>query len=271
MSKRKVVQRRFRIDSFFQSIERRFVQEYTFSGETHDFWEIVFVSDGEVEVVEDGNVYRMSEGDIVFHAPWEFHRIKSVKGTPHVFNLSFWSSGTFPERLLDGVFRLDGMEKKEITSLCRNAIVFLGNEKKEKYFGQEIADGLTSFMLRVSREHEAEQKMEDSSKDLAYRRLIGAMSEEVYNNISVADLAEKTFMSVSYVKVLFNRYAGISPKSYYTNLQMSEAARMIAEGMAVKEIAEKMNFSSPNYFSVFFKKHMNMTPKQFKQICMKQK
>jgi two-component system response regulator YesN len=43
------------------------------------------------------------------------------------------------------------------------------------------------------------------------------------------------------------------------------AARLLDEGFSATEIADKMNFSSPNYFSVFFKKHTGTMPSEYKK------
>ena len=61
----------------------------------------------------------------------------------------------------------------------------------------------------------------------------------------------------------FARYAGISPKAYYSKLRCEEAVRLLESGLAVQEIAEMMQFSSASYFSEFFKKHMGVTPGKF--------
>ena len=91
------------------------------------------------------------------------------------------------------------------------------------------------------------------------------MNEEIYNNISLERLAQLNFMSVSYVKLLFRRYTDISPKSYYSNLRANEAARLVLEGVPIADIAKRMNFSSPNYFTSFFKSHIGMTPLEYRK------
>ena len=91
------------------------------------------------------------------------------------------------------------------------------------------------------------------------------MNREVYTNLSLSDFAAKEHISVSYVKTLFYRYAGISAKSYYISLRVNEATKLLVADVPIREIAEKMNFSSPNYFSLFFKKHMGVTPNEYKK------
>ncbi len=255
----------FAIEYFLLSVNRIFDVNHDFEGESHDFWEVVYVDDGEVEVTEDGNVYVLGEGDIIFHAPMEFHRLRSYGGTtPNVTNLSFGTSGEFPKELLAGVFHLDEMGRKEFARINRYIREWMEDEGRDKFTGQEIAARLIAFMFHLSRTYQPQQKKISAERVHVYKRLVEIMNEEVCSNISVAELAERMFMSVSYVKVLFSRYAGISPKTYYTNLRVNESKKMLAEGKSVREIAERMNFSTPGYFSVFFKKHAGLTPKQYR-------
>ena len=90
------------------------------------------------------------------------------------------------------------------------------------------------------------------------------MQKSVYDNVSIHELAQKNSISVSYVKKLFQNYAKVGPKYFYDSLRIQEATLLLNKGMLSANIAEKMNFSSPNYFTIFFKKHTGMTPSEFK-------
>ncbi len=263
--KRKYVKRAFQIEQIICPLDRKFSKDFSFSGESHDFWEIVFVRDGKLEVTEDEKVYWLSGGDIVFHAPMEFHRLKSGANTlPKVINLSFKAGGTVPDELSSGVFKLDVVEKKEFVQVFQLAKELFDNPDLDGLATQEVADILSAFILRLCRNNKSKQQLSSSARAMAYRRVVETMEKEIYKNLSLAEIAEMNFMSVSYVKVLFERYAGVSPKNYYTNLRLAESVKLLNEGLSIREISEKMNFSSPNYFSAFFKKHTDMTPMQFK-------
>ena len=41
---------------------------------------------------------------------------------------------------------------------------------------------------------------------------------------------------------------------------------MLQEGQGVTTVAEKLNFSSPNYFTSFFKKHLGVTPSRYRKL-----
>ena len=47
---------------------------FEFPGETHDFWECLYILDGELCVSADERIYNMSQGELIFHKPLEFHK-----------------------------------------------------------------------------------------------------------------------------------------------------------------------------------------------------
>ena len=51
-----------------------YTHEFNFAGESHNFWETLYVLDGSVCVSANEKVYNLSEGDIVFHEPLELHK-----------------------------------------------------------------------------------------------------------------------------------------------------------------------------------------------------
>ena len=53
---------------------------------------------------------------------------------------------------------------------------------------------------------------------------------------------------------------------YYLHLKMIEARRMIREGnMNIAQIAQKLGYDSPQYFSRSFKRIAGMKPQEYKK------
>ena len=106
------IENQFEVLSFLTVLDYNWDAKFVFLGEQHDFWEIVYVLSGEVECVEDDRVYQLKAGEMLLHAPMEFHKIRSAANTePHLYVLSFRSQGMLPERLKDGIFCLIGAQK----------------------------------------------------------------------------------------------------------------------------------------------------------------
>ena len=55
----------------------KYVKEFWGSGEAHDFWEIVYVDSGEIEVIADDQHLILTQGQAIFHRPMEYHNVVS--------------------------------------------------------------------------------------------------------------------------------------------------------------------------------------------------
>lgn len=262
------IDEKFNIIGFSRKIfDRILSKDHAFEGEAHDFWEIVFVDSGKIEIVENENVYIMGEGDILFHAPMEFHKLFTTENTtPHVLNMSFTADGTLPSNLKDGVFSLNSEQSRAYIKLfkfIRNNLI--EKENPDFFTSQEVANTLSAFIIRLCSEAQSQETCSMTASALNYKALVNLMKDEIYNNISIKELSEKSFVSVSYIKLLFQHYAGISPKNYYNNLRIIEAKHLLGEGLSVAATADKMNFSSANNFVRFFKSLTSVTPYQYKK------
>ena len=260
----------FRISGILNYVpDRTFEADFSYDGEKHDFWEVVYVLSGKLEITEDEKVYLMGERDILFHAPNEFHRVRSAENTcPRVLNLSFRAEGSIPEELKNGVMNLSPdmhSEFVEITKMLREYVRSIKTHTTSSVSFFESTSRFSAFIMRLLRESRATDNISTSTGAKAYRAIVELMHEEVCSNLPLEEFAKKSFISVSYIKKLFSRYAGISPKSYYTNLRVQEAQKMLASDISVSDIAEKLNFSSASYFTLFFKNHTGVTPIQYRK------
>lgn len=251
----------FSVKGFYSAIKFDWNDSFIFNGESHDFWEAVFVESGEVEVTENENVYVLGSGNMIFHAPMEFHRIKSSGGSsPKGFIFSFLTSGDLPEAIKGGIFTLEPSQVAMFKSLSDKIYSFVHFEHST-LLGCEIGAALTELIIKLaSKQALSGGSMTQSAVE--YRRIVSYMSEHICNNLTLSDIAEGNNVSVSYIKLLFNTYAGISPKSYFNQLRLRHATELLRKGLSVTTVSDAMNFSSPNYFSTFYKKHTGFPPSE---------
>lgn len=240
--------------------------DFDFRGEYHDFWEIVCVLDGEVECVEDARVYRLGAGNLVAYAPMEFHGIRNVGSSiPHVLHLSFRHRGELPEKLADGVFCLTASEIEEFEDIVVTILNSYYSKVRNNASGVEATFRIHNFILNLMQRHSPHALHAVSKSASEYRKLIKIMKQNVATNLSLEEIVAIGAMSVSTAKVLFRKYAGIGPKTYYSNLRAIEAMNLLKEGKSVEEVSTQLNFSSVNYFSLFFKKHFGKPPSHYKK------
>jgi len=260
------VNKMFDIKGFYSAFRFEWSADFIFSGERHDFWEVVFVEHGRVEATEDENIYLIDENNVIIHAPMEFHSIHSAEGTcPKGYIITFEVSGELPPELKNGIFTLSESEREEYIKICRKVINYHSLEScPSLYQGQEVTSLLSAFLIKLA-QNTAHNRLSMGNGATEYKKLVSEMNAHVCDNYMLCDFASECNMSVSYIKLLFKRYANVSPKSYYAQLRADLAAQMLSDGLSVSEVSEKMNFSSPGYFTVFFKRHFGINPLEYQK------
>lgn len=258
------VENDFGILSFNTVLEYRWDAGFVFLGEQHDFWEIVYVLSGEVECAEDGRVYQLRAGDMLLHAPMEFHKIRSAANTkPHLYVLSFSTQGTLPDKLKDGVFCLSEEDRQRYETFFRELYCVYVDGHAQPDMVRYYMFELSSFLFHLSLKGRPNTNYSHQVTAKEYRRATDVMQQGLYENLSLEQIASACHISTSYLKVLFSRYAGISPKAYYLKMRYNEALNLLKKGLSATEVATKMNFSSPSYFSAFMKRYAGLPPAKY--------
>jgi AraC-like DNA-binding protein len=83
--------------------------------------------------------------------------------------------------------------------------------------------------------------------------------------LEIADVCAGVHYNKSYVCKQFKQATQQTVMAYFTQLKIERAKRYLREtDMSVTQIAEKLAFDTPNYFSKTFKKLTSFTPLQYK-------
>lgn len=85
--------------------------------------------------------------------------------------------------------------------------------------------------------------------------------------LTVESVCELYNVNASYMSRMFKQDIGFSIKSYIINLRIAEALLLLRDTkITAKEIAYAVGFSDEIHFLKTFKKHIGMTPKQYRQM-----
>ena len=99
------------------------------------------------------------------------------------------------------------------------------------------------------------------------KEIIRFLKENVERKITVDDICETLHYNKSYLFRQFKAETGETIMSYYTRLKIERAKRLLREtSFSVAQIADKLAFDTPNYFSKTFKKLTGYTPLQYKKM-----
>lgn len=103
------------------------------------------------------------------------------------------------------------------------------------------------------------------------RRLSVMAMEYIKENFADSDLSLMTVcshlcVSMSYFSTFFKENAGKTFIEYLTEVRMEKAKELLANSdLMLYAIAEKVGYENPAYFTVAFKKHNGMNPKEYRK------
>lgn len=85
-------------------------------------------------------------------------------------------------------------------------------------------------------------------------------------DLSVSRLAYLSHFSVAYFSKLFKKIEGIGCNYYVTVRRMERAQILLLDrGLRLADIADQLGYQDVKYFSMSFKKHMGMTPSEYRE------
>jgi AraC-like DNA-binding protein len=90
------------------------------------------------------------------------------------------------------------------------------------------------------------------------------MQKNINKPIKLGDISNFVKLSESHYTKIFRNRTGSSPFDYFINLKMQEAIRLLTnQSLKIKEVAFKLGYNDPYYFTRLFTKHIGSSPASF--------
>lgn len=97
---------------------------------------------------------------------------------------------------------------------------------------------------------------------------ISYMQSRIHESLTLSELAGWTNLSKGHLTQLFKEQTGYSPIRFFINLKMQQACRYLdLTGMSVKEVAARMGYADPYYFSRLFRRVVGISPTAYRNIA----
>lgn len=133
---------------------------------------------------------------------------------------------------------------------------------KEKAHFQQMLAGIVNYMLGLIYMLDENNRLGRDRHwvdQISRARIL--MHENIESNMTVQDIAEAVGAGYSTFRKNFKKYTGLSPASYFQDLKLQRAKDLLCmTTLSVKEIAYRLNFESPDYFSAQFRKKTGNRP-----------
>ena len=235
------------------------------------FTELIYVLDGTGSYRVDKRMYETKPGNLliidknVWHGEEPFRHEHNTTLTVAVRNL-----------------RINGREVNLIGSHQRALIDFEPGSAIEKlivalYELQKIpnpdmalCDNLVNAILNVVYTRLMELRMNEDCVEVKNDELIRVISEyldEHYDEpLSLSEIGERFGISHYYLAHIFKSETGVSPMKYVMHRKIGEVQNLLMNtDLSIKEIGERLGFSSSCHLSTVFKKYFGISPKTYRR------
>ena len=211
---------------------------------------------------------KLTEGDLFLLFPGEWH---SYHPDPKTGWKSYWIG--FKGRNMDDRVRSGFLSpvkpiyhvgfSDEIVHLYKEAY---DSAVIEAAYSQQLMAGIVNHLIGMmySLELNIQLSHNQSHVDMISRARL-RIREALESDLTIQQVAEEMGVSYSNFRKLFKEYTGLSPATYQQDLRLQRAKELLSTtDLSIKEIAYKLNFESPDYFSAKFKAKTGRRPSELR-------
>jgi len=260
-------------------------KDYAFEAESHNFWELVYLDNGELILEIEGNKNRflLHHGQIALIPPNIGHNFISTEKHYDLFVISFSSKSfamnvlnrkliylsSYNQRYIIGQILYEARKsfKKPLSALSFSKIEL--KEENTQYTLSIIKKLLELLLVDMLRNYNKSfssvllrKDFESYSADII--NIIHFLRTNIYKKITLPEAARVINMSVSQAQKKFTKEVGKSIMMYFSELRIEEAKFLLrTENISLAEIAEQLHYHSVFHLSSRFKKITGMPPSRY--------
>lgn len=276
-----------------------YMSDFTFPGESHNFWEFLYVDKGELQVTADREKFILRQGQIIFHRPNEFHALAANNViAPNLVVITFEAGEPCMAFFEHKILTVGESERNLLSQIIAEARETFDGPMDDPYmevlvrkenipFGAEqmIKIHLEQFLIQLFRnfsgalaynEGRTPQTFHNPRKSPAlsdgnelFSDILDYLERNVGNQLTVEKICRDNLIGVSQLKKLFHTHQGSGVMECFNRMKISAAKQMIRnQQMNFTQIADALGYTSVHYFSRQFKKIADMTPTEYRASIM---
>ena len=274
------LQRPLIIDGIYTIHYFEYTKDFAYSGELHDFWEIVYADKKSVVITAGANELTLNAGQMYIHKPNEFHKIR-CDGTQAANSviLSFDCSCNELMSIAGVVINCTAEERKLMGYIISEAesafITPLGtpytmelekNENGEFGCEQMIQLYMEQLLIRLIRGNKRQVVQKISVNSTLLPKICEYLENNVEKHLSFPDIQKEFNISASVIKRLFRDNMNCGIMEHFSRLKVDAAKQMIRENeYNFTEISERLGFNTPQYFTTVFRRISGMSPSEYEK------
>lgn len=253
----------------------------------HEEVEFSVVLNGCVEYIIYSNEKKQKKialncGEGIYVPSGKLHSVKALQeGTilaGLVFPISFFKLSLFDNFYLDNIrpvfdlgisyvhLNIQESVDKELIDSIKKICGLSGIEKGFELYCIELVSKIWRlFTVKIDQLSETDIHSEESVKTQHLKEMLTFIHTNYNTCITVEEIARSAGISRTDCFRCFKRFLGKTPMEYTINYRLSMATMLLTStNRTLKDISNSCGFSTSEYFGKSFKKHLGMTPGQYR-------
>jgi len=243
----------------------------------HDFYEVYYFLDGQMDYRVEGRIYHLQPGDLLLIGPMEFHQPVAQSGAEKLERIVLWINKAYLEQFTGAdvsLTRCFDTSRAGHTNLLRlspaqrtDFTLRMGELLRETY-GPDYASDLASqgilLQLMVELNRVAIRAEEQGSAQESSALISGVLqyiSENYNEDLSLDTLARQFYVSKYHLSHEFSRVVGTSVYRYILLKRLQIAKQMLAAGISPGAVCEHCGFGDYANFYRAFKSQYGISPR----------
>lgn len=235
--------------------------EWQFNNYCHNFNRVYIVLDGEASLFNDTENIIMKPNNIyIIPANHEY----SCRCDEYMEKFFFHFTATIiPQKdLLSNVGRIVAIPVSDDEINLLRQMLYSENIKSALF----LQNYIRSLILQII-EPSADKIENDIAVYRKYEKLYKYIEDNLYADISVAEVCRHIGFSQTYIGQKFKADTGSTIKQYITSAIIERLRYLLlVTNLSISDIAKELRFDSESYCSKFFKKHMGISPSEYRYI-----
>lgn len=247
----------------------------------HDYIELLYIYSGEGKYEINGTVHNVTAGNLLLINPGvnHAHIVTNLEHPLMILALGFTDICLkgMPENQIvfpgqSPVLSIDEELQKRITGLFFDMLA----EKEQHFPGKYdmMRCYLSQILLHIIRSFSEKPESNNHMNFVSHRKnhvvktIMDYMQEHYAEKISLDGIASNMYLSSIYISKLFKEETGESPIHYLIQIRLKQSVELMKEHpeYSIKKIAQEVGYEDAYHFSKIFKKHMSMTPKEYRKF-----
>lgn len=252
---------------------------FSYPQESHDFYEFVFVEKGNVFCHAENDAVCLNQEDFYLITPNTPHSYCMQSDTPSTVLIVCFKCKAHILHLLKGRSTLSDDVKRLIRQIlfeAKDTFCFpfhkklvlksdakLGSQQLIENYIEEVLIRLIQTETYKDHDIKVVKNALEMKKSIV-REVIKTLQDNLYNKITLTDIANTTYYSKTYLNNTFKEMTGTTIMTYFQKMKMEEAKKCLRKGESTIAVAEKLHFESAHYFCKVFKKLAGMTVSEYR-------